>query len=366
MEMQGYEHVEMQMTVFPLYFQQLRLRVRFGILEAGAYGVSQSWKRAFIWAASPEETLPEWPEPMHVHLSTGQVVDLIPWCLPNTAKRHNQWKGLFGRLDWEGNFRTSVTDPQPMGKVGMCLHQEKDRIITVCECARSQVFPDSCKFADNIQHNIGKLAMLSLLSGICTRKKLKEAIEGKLSAPKVSVVDDTRNRKKKDIFAGCDGLSEGLQQAGALLTKWAIEYEEPAGEAVKLNHPKALMLIKNCNVLFKMEAQFCIKAIMTACVDLDDCISAAELAAKLDGRRSIICLRPGKLISSIEGLHVRFGNLEAGAYGVSQSRKRAFIWAASPEEILPEWPEPMHVFASPELKIVFNGNSTLLSEGGKD
>lgn len=74
-----------------------------------------------------------------VKLSTGQMVDLIPWCLPNTAKRHNQWKGLFGRLDWEGNFPTSITDPQPMGKVGMCFHPDQDRIITVRECARSQV-----------------------------------------------------------------------------------------------------------------------------------------------------------------------------------------------------------------------------------
>lgn len=48
---------------------------------------------------------------------------------------------------------------------------------------------------------------------------------------------------------------------------------------------------------------------------------------------------------------MRFGILEAGAYGVPQSRKRAFIWAASPEEVLPEWPEPMHVFAAPELRI---------------
>lgn len=51
---------------------------------------------------------------------------------------------------------------------------------------------------------------------------------------------------------------------------------------------------------------------------------------------------------------VRFGILEAGAFGVSQSRKRAFIWAASPEEILPEWPEPMHVFAAPELRITLS------------
>ncbi|KAK3183307.1 hypothetical protein Dsin_030593 [Dipteronia sinensis] len=239
---------------------QMGYQVRFGILEAGTYGVSQSRKRAFIWAASPEEQLPEWPEPMHVfaspelkvklsedthyaavrstangapfrsitvrdtigdlpavgngasvttmeyknepvswfqkkirgdmlvltdhiskemnelnvircrkipkrpgadwrdlreekiQLSTGQIVDLIPWCLPNTAKRHNQWKGLFGRLDWEGNFPTSITDPQPMGKVGMCFHPDQDRIITVRECARSQGFSDGYKFAGNI-HN---------------------------------------------------------------------------------------------------------------------------------------------------------------------------------------------------------------------
>lgn len=48
---------------------------------------------------------------------------------------------------------------------------------------------------------------------------------------------------------------------------------------------------------------------------------------------------------------MRFGILEAGTYGVSQSRKRAFIWAAAPEEVLPEWPEPMHVFGVPKLKI---------------
>lgn len=53
---------------------------------------------------------------------------------------------------------------------------------------------------------------------------------------------------------------------------------------------------------------------------------------------------------------VRFGILEAGAFGVSQSRKRAFIWAASPEQTLPEWPEPMHVFSAPELKISLSQN----------
>ncbi|GMI67800.1 METHYLTRANSFERASE 2, methyltransferase 1, DECREASED DNA METHYLATION 2, METHYLTRANSFERASE I [Hibiscus trionum] len=267
---------------------EMGYQVRFGILEAGAYGVSQSRKRAFIWAASPEETLPEWPEPMHVFaapelkvtlshnlqyaaarstangapfrsitvrdtigdlpavgngasktnleyqseplswfqkkirgdmavltdhiskemnelnlircqkipkrpgadwhdlpdekvkLSTGQLVDLIPWCLPNTAKRHNQWKGLFGRLDWEGNFPTSITDPQPMGKVGMCFHPEQDRILTVRECARSQGFPDGYKFSGKIQdkhRQIGNAVPPPLAFAL--GRKLKEALDSK-------------------------------------------------------------------------------------------------------------------------------------------------------------------------------------------
>ncbi len=63
----------------------------------------------------------------------------MPWCLPNTADRHNGWRGLYGRLDWGGHFPTSTTDPQPMGKVGQVLHPDQHRIVSVRECARSQV-----------------------------------------------------------------------------------------------------------------------------------------------------------------------------------------------------------------------------------
>ena len=63
---------------------------------------------------------------------------LVPWCLPNTAERHNGWRGLFGRLDYRGHFPTSTTDPQPMGKVGQVFHPEQNRIVSVRECARAQ------------------------------------------------------------------------------------------------------------------------------------------------------------------------------------------------------------------------------------
>ncbi|CAG8514276.1 1845_t:CDS:2, partial [Acaulospora colombiana] len=46
---------------------------------------------------------------------------LKPWCLsdPNSAaSRNNGWKGLFGRLDFDGHFLTALTDINPMGKTG--------------------------------------------------------------------------------------------------------------------------------------------------------------------------------------------------------------------------------------------------------
>lgn len=71
----------------------------------------------------------------------------MPWCLPNTAERHNGWRGLYGRLAWAGHFPTSVTDPNPLGKVGQVFHPEQDRIVSVRECARAQGFPDRCAVA---------------------------------------------------------------------------------------------------------------------------------------------------------------------------------------------------------------------------
>lgn len=41
---------------------------------------------------------------------------LIPWCLPHTGNRHNNWAGLYGRIEWDGFFSTTITNPEPMGK----------------------------------------------------------------------------------------------------------------------------------------------------------------------------------------------------------------------------------------------------------
>ena len=96
------------------------------------------WYRDAAGAALAPMGLPTWQVALMACLEPLQGQALVPWCLPNTAERHNGWRGLFGRLDFRGHFPTSTTDPQPMGKVGQVFHPEQDRIVSVRECARAQ------------------------------------------------------------------------------------------------------------------------------------------------------------------------------------------------------------------------------------
>ena len=59
--------------------------------------------------------------------SDKQDRTLIPWCLPHTSARHNQWAGLYGRVEWDGFFSTTITNPEPMGKQGRVLHPDQNR-----------------------------------------------------------------------------------------------------------------------------------------------------------------------------------------------------------------------------------------------
>ena len=80
----------------------------------------------------------------------GQDRTIIPWFLPHTAHRNNQWAGLYGRIDWDGYFSTTITAPTPGSKQGRVIHPDQDRLVSIRECARSQGFGDTTQFSGTI------------------------------------------------------------------------------------------------------------------------------------------------------------------------------------------------------------------------
>nr|CAD7460747.1 unnamed protein product [Timema tahoe] len=101
------------------------------------------------------------------NINDRQFNTLIPWWLPHTAERNNNFAGVYGRLDWEDHFSTTLTKPNPQGKQGRVLHPQEDRIISIRECARSQGFFDTFHFYGSIAERYRQVllekALLSLV-----------------------------------------------------------------------------------------------------------------------------------------------------------------------------------------------------------
>ena len=55
------------------------------------------------------------------------------------------------------------------------------------------------------------------------------------------------------------------------------------------------------------------------------------------------------------GYSCSFGILQAGHYGVAQTRRRCILLASAPGFSLPLHPEPMHTFAETPLAVNING-----------
>lgn len=77
------------------------------------WGLSLPCPSRSITAVSSQPSLPAGKA---CDSAARQFNTLIPWCLPHTGNRHNHWAGLYGRLEWDGFFSTTVTNPEPMGK----------------------------------------------------------------------------------------------------------------------------------------------------------------------------------------------------------------------------------------------------------
>uniref|UniRef100_A0A4W5Q3A1 DNA (cytosine-5)-methyltransferase n=1 Tax=Hucho hucho TaxID=62062 RepID=A0A4W5Q3A1_9TELE len=193
-----------------------------------------------------------------------------------------------------------------------------------------------------------------------------------------------------DVFSGCGGLSEGFHQAGIAETLWAIEMWDPAAQAFRLNNPGTTVFTEDCNVLLKLVmsgektnslgqrlpqkgdvemlcggppcqgfsgmnrfnsrtySKFKNSLVVSY---LSYCDYYRPKFFLLENVRNFVSFKSSMVLKLTlrclvrMGYQCTFGVLQAGQYGVAQTRRRAIILAAAPGEKLPRYPEPLHVFA---------------------
>ena len=51
---------------------------------------------------------------------------------------------MYSRVDWEGIFKTTSVDSEPLGKQGQVLHSTQDRLLSVREYSGSRERDGDC------------------------------------------------------------------------------------------------------------------------------------------------------------------------------------------------------------------------------
>lgn len=110
------------------------------------------------------------------------------------------------------------------------FHRETDAEFTLGEYARVQTFPDTFKLVgtyETIKDQVGN-AVAPMMA-----KHVGKALEGHTFG---------------DLFAGCGGLSCGLEMLGKRAV-WAVERDAKYGRTYKVNHPHATVVTRDVKKL---------------------------------------------------------------------------------------------------------------------
>ena len=202
-----------------------------------------------------------------------------------------------------------------------------------------------------------------------------------------------------DIFSGCGGLSQGLHESGIAESCWAVEIFEPAAKAYKLNNDGCTVFRDDCNLLLKNAidgvkendkkqkipqqgevdllcggppcqgfsgmnrfnmreySQFKNSLVSTY---LSYCDYYRPKYFILENVRNFASFKKGMVLKLCMtalikmGYQCTFAILQAGQYGVAQTRRRAILLAAAPGQKLPMYPEPQHVFSARACSLTVN------------
>lgn len=186
-----------------------------------------------------------------------------------------------------------------------------------------------------------------------------------------------------DVFAGCGGLMEGLQQSGLCEHAWAVEADAAACTAYRANFPGGAVYNETCDAFLtramrgdadvprpgevdaivggppcqgfsymnrhktsaKYQAKNTLAATFVSFCDfyrpkLFVLENVVEFATQDDGRALQLAARALMAMN----YDLAFRVLQAGNYGTPQWRRRLVLVAAPANARLPEFPAPTHTF----------------------
>jgi site-specific DNA-cytosine methylase len=186
-----------------------------------------------------------------------------------------------------------------------------------------------------------------------------------------------------DVFAGCGGLMEGLQQSGLCRDAWAVEICPAACKSYKVNFPNGRVYNEDCNAFLKRarrgDGDVPARGEVEAIVGGPPCQGFSHMnrhrdSEKYQAKNSLaatflsLCdwYRPKFFMlenvpnfAHLDGglalqLVVRallamkyqftFEVVQAGNFGAPQSRRRFVLVAVPPDGALPRFPQPTHTF----------------------
>lgn len=235
--------------------------------------------------------------------------------------------------------------------------------------------------------------------------------------PPVTTLEPLDNRMSKserlrcmELFSGCGGLSAGLHESGVAEALWAVELEEGASESFRRNNPGSEVFQDDCNTLLaeviagkrenSLGQRYPQKGDVELVVGGPPCQGYSGLNRFSQGdyskfRNSLVVsflsfvdhyrpkyvvfenvqrfatFKKGAVLQLVVssflalGYQCTVGVLQAGAYGVPQTRRRTVILAAAPGFVLPRQPAPLNAFYKSLSQLRAPGTTHSLLRGSR-
>ncbi|XP_065281582.2 DNA (cytosine-5)-methyltransferase PliMCI-like isoform X1 [Dermacentor albipictus] len=242
--------------------------------------------------------------------------------------------------------------------------------------------------------SVGDVFVFSKMYDSSTRKFFDVPPQDQLlGREKISETMPRPRLRTLEAFSGCGGFSCGLKAVGAIKSCWAVENSEVASRAFQRNFPESTVFTQDFNSFLndvlegKMTnsngQQLPQKGDVQLLCGGPPCQGFSGLNRFRHTERSLLknslvssylsCCdyyRPQLfLLENVKGFlnghdgrmlpltlkcllrmgyQCTFGLLQAGNYGLPQSRRRVIILAAAPGQVLPRFPEPKSSFKSRE------------------